>query len=842
MNPSSLRRPPLRHLAPVLLALLSLGCARPWAEERELRLTSLSPSEAWSDEPVELRIEGTGLMPRLRADFDQTSVATVEDAFVVWMDEVLLEDVRVLPEGGLLARVPAGLTPQTYEVRVRSPTGASASLPESFTVKVRPPSEGDGGPEAVPPPAAVLAAALISPGVLRVHFTRTMEDVAGVLSASSYCIERDDGTPEDCHVIPSLSVTSVVAPGPNFVDLTLAEDLVPGDYAVRVNGLTDARGRPLAEPAHAPFSTQASLLLLDARSTGPRSVELLFSRSLLSDPATAACADATLCAQRFALRGPRELGEITSASVRPAPFDDRLVVTHSQEQGRGVFTIIGANGRSGDGFDNVAQEVVVAGNSALAPMPGDRALFAGSEGLPLSLEDGPLLVDPFGDGSASVQLLEHREELHSGANRLGNMAFRIGEGGGARALSFRFAKDRMPAGATSDHAGAEPTTGLGFAGCVEDVSCGPDNESGPALLASVQAAGRQWLVVGGARASGELRYVYVASDASARLRWQYVDLSALVGGGTRALSAATSASGRVYLGFTDVSDPRPHALSLLRFPSEGRAGLDPSTDDRGACDGANHDACTLAAEELPGVALGNSASIQRLDFLESVEGLLHLGNNGGLARSTTPLPRDAVSAPQDWLDITPSSPAFAAKTSVRSKGPLESASAQRAWSPLVRLAGRLYLARNTVDGAQLWRCEPWASPPLATCEASEWSLIAGEVGGDPDRTAFGDGDNLAIGLLASTAGTLWVGFDNASTGVQLFRSITDSPASVEDFAGANGCVAGVEGCQGIGGNGLGAPASRRRFFSAAVVAGDLYVAVGDGLLPVSVFRQQERSP
>jgi hypothetical protein len=137
---------------------------------------------------------------------------------------------------------------------------------------------------------------------------------------------------------------------------------------------------------------------------------------------------------------------------------------------------------------------------------------------------------------------------------------------------------------------------------------------------------------------------------------------------------------------------------------------------------------------------------------------------------------------------------------------------------------------------QLWRCDPTAGP--ARCAPGDWRLAAANGSGDRLLTQLGDATNGAATILAATPRWLYLGFDNGSTGVQLYRAAA-APAAAGDFQGEGGCAAGSLGCQGLGGNGFGDPTVTRVFdFRAITVDGatSLWIVAGDGSGPVRVYR------
>ena len=67
------------------------------------------------------------------------------------------------------------------------------------------------------------------------------------------------------------------------------------------------------------------------------------------------------------------------------------------------------------------------------------------------------------------------------------------------------------------------------------------------------------------------------------------------------------------------------------------------------------------------------------------------------------------------------------------------------------------------------------------------------------------------------------------------------PTAASDFTGRDGCLAGTAGCEGIGGDGFGAPAQLVRIFDAKAIptpdgSTDVYLTTGDGIGPARVVR------
>src|SRR5207248_2424704 len=119
------------------------------------------------------------------------------------------------------------------------------------------------------------------------------------------------------------------------------------------------------------------------------------------------------------------------------------------------------------------------------------------------------------------------------------------------------------------------------------------------------------------------------------------------------------------------------------------------------------------------------------------------GNNGGIVRSVgSPTPCAAPGC-SNWANATPSAAAWGGKTPVtvdnKVLGTLEPA--QRAVPGLVTFGGRLFAARNTTAGPQLWSCNPALGANAQQCEPGDWSLVAANSSGDAQLTQFNDAGN-----------------------------------------------------------------------------------------------------
>ncbi len=447
--------------------------------------------------------------------------------------------------------------------------------------------------------------------------------------------------------------------------------------------------------------------------------------------------------------------------------------------------------------------------------------------------------NPFMDDSTFAFVVEHRGQIYVGPNRHGDGIIRMQpDGSQAQSLALSFLHDTIGNQSSNTSVPLEtPYTSIGYTGCRTDSLsvCGPDTEDGRGLLASVSFMGESWLVLGGARSSSSLKYVYMTRSTTSPLEFSYVDLSAPLGGATHGFSAALAASAgdRLYLGFPDSGGSRPYGIVLLRAPSSTSSGLDPLASDvlnLGLHEVYDKKVITGAGEAFA------TTNISIIDTIAEMGGRIYFFNDVGCAVSVTPTP---PLSKDDFDNCSPSSVLGLAYKQSESIEPTKESDLEprdRAWPAAVAWNGRLYAIRNTYTGPQLWSCDPG---PDTVCDRTDWRLVAAD---GTLRTRFGKADpSVAATLLLATPTHLYVGFDDAATGVHLFRTGFPVPTVPSDFSGKDGCVAGNAGCEGIGGDGFGFGAALSRIFDAKAIAlGDgsfeVVLATGNGTDPVRIVR------
>ncbi len=439
--------------------------------------------------------------------------------------------------------------------------------------------------------------------------------------------------------------------------------------------------------------------------------------------------------------------------------------------------------------------------------------------------------DPFGDGTDFTYVAAYGGQVYLGPSADGSTLVRMDpDGTGAETVALNFSRDATGNVSRNTAATAPPYTSIGANGCASGtLECGPDDEDGRGLLAAGSYLGGDWLVLGGARSGGDLDYIYMTSTTTAPLDFQYVDISAGLGGQTRGFSALHIVGDRIYMGFPDTGGQRPYLVTLLTAPSG--PGLDAT---------AGTDLIELEADDIGAM---KTAGMAMIDSITDFNSRIYLANSGDWVRSTTEFPLPADTNPGDWTSHLPSAAAYGAKSSVTTSKTAELDPSDKAVSQMAVFNGRLYFARNTSDGPQLWVCNPGSVGDALECDSDDWSLIVANTTGDAQLSQFDNANNTALTLLVATPQYLYVGFDNANSGAVVFRSSASAPTVAADFVGEDGCAANLHPatCNGLLGNGLGDPQNTRIFFGAALTfdtSVSVYVssgALGDG---VQVYRLQ----
>ena len=520
--------------------------------------------------------------------------------------------------------------------------------------------------------------------------------------------------------------------------------------------------------------------------------------------------------------GPASTGAATLVSG-PSPATPVTLPGHSDQTFSWVYTA------SGEGTLQLSAQA--AGTDANDGT--SRAASASSAVVPIA-EAVQVATNPFGNGSSFSFLLSFSGQLWLGPDATGTGAVRMNaDGSGAQAVPWQL---EHPSGAKNTAYQGVPAHTVGYKGCgANTAGCGPDNESGRGLFFTGVVAGTEWLGLAGAHANAGTdyaRFVYLTNGGfplatGGYTDFAYADLSSAVSSSTNSLTAAAIYHDRLYLGFQDSNAPLLEAVTTM--PS--LPGSAPNANDMGATN-------------MPGIGGGLDSRIDSMAvFGSSPNDSLYLANANGFTRSTSTTPGQCqivivVLLCPDWTDATPSALAYTLKSSVTTSKISDLEPADRAVPAMVGFGGRLFAARNTTTGPQLWSCDPTQGGSSSQCDPGDWSLLAPNTVGDARLSQFNDAGNAAVTLLAATPQHLYVGFNNATRGVVVYRTANAAAATAADFSGRLGCAATGSSCPGIGGDGLGAALTRIYDGRALSFAGNdyLYLAAGTATSPVQIYR------
>lgn len=788
---------------PLYLAValaMSLGC-KGLAPAQAPRPTAAEPAQGFAASEATIVIVGTAFHVRAVHHAGERG-SSVDASYRAWLGTHELLDVVWLDTGRLRARVPAGLPIGLHDLSVEGPYGSGSVA---------------GAYEVFPGASPSLTASVALPAAANVG-----QDVALVLTVEN----GGDWLVEGVRL-------QLTASGPGAVELiepAAVQDIPPGERRILATRLHASAAGAVSLAITAAGSDPRTGAVVEARTAASVRVErpAALSATLTLPSSAAALQDIVVVTMTVT-----NTGEATAADVFPGSFG----ATPSSTAGVSVL-------------DGPSQPVVLVGGATAAFTWTCRAVAAGSlvlgaTAMGVDVNDGggrtanassepasvpytapTLMANPFGDGSPFAFVAPLGGQVYVGPNRSGTGLVRVQrDGTSPESLAVSFWRDTTASNTMSNT--ASPYASIGSYGCQPDSftePCGPDDEDGRGLLTSVSFAGEEWLVLGGAKASGDLDYVYLSRASSSPLAFSYVDLSLLLGGNTRGFSAAFAYGDRLYLGFPDNGGNRPYGIALLTPPPTS-GGLDAIAGTQ-AFDLNLHDAYAASGATF--------ASVSMVDAIAELGGRVYFFSDVGCLVSTGSFP----AAKDDLVDCSPSpGAAYDRKSSVEPTRQHDLEPSERAWPQVVAWQGRLYAIRNTFSGPQLWSCDPATGADPARCEAGDWTLLAAD---GSLRSRLGQPDATAASMLLATPTHLYVGLDDPVRGIHVFRTRAVSPG-LSDFTGRDGCVAGTAGCEGLGGDGMGAPGALTRIFDAKVITGadgrvDLFLTAGDGQVPVTLVR------
>ena len=671
-----------------------------------------------------------------------------------------------------------------------------------------------------------------------------------------------------------LTVPPMVVPGQSFTATlgvsnggeALARDVAPVPNPPSVaatSGSTSLSASPAQAPVDVPGgSTAVFSWTFTAAGTPPDSLTLSAGASGADSNSGVPLSAGSVTSPAIALRTPSALVASLSApaaALRGDTFTATLAVTDSGGVGVNALTPSLAP-PSGTGSAQILSGPTpasqnLAGNTTtsftwtcLATVNGAIALSASvsgtdaidptmarsaSAGATVAISDAVQVASaPLGATTTFAYVFDFNGRVYLGPGADGTGGVRmLPDGSSAEPVTFGFRTDPVNGNRNGAiNRSIWPT--LGFTNCVRDTpQCGPDNENGRGLFASGTIGGKPWLIASAARTNDVLSHVYATADTGGSPVFSYDYVAGALSSQVRGTSSMLVFRDRVYLGFSDTSSIRPTYLVLRKMPSAPG-----STPTAGA------DVMNLRVDGVSGFGASallnrNTTQTQMIDSQVAFDDLLYIANNGGIIHSSTNDPQPPlVSLLPSWVTSTPSAAAYAGKSSVTTRKTVDMEPADKAFPQMAAFGGRLYAARNTTAGPQLWACAPG---PDQSCDPADWVLLAANGVGDTGLSQFDDPQNVRVALLAATSGHLYVGYNNVA-GLVLYRSRASAPSSRADFEGAAGCDASLapSSCDGLGGRGLGAGATR--IFDGRVLTYGgkdyVYLTAGNGSSGFRLFR------
>jgi hypothetical protein len=783
------------HLAIVLAA--ALGCQAP-APSGPPRPNAVEPAQGYERVATSVEIVGSDFHVR---GVQQSGApdSSVDAGYRAWVGGVELEEVVWLDSTRLRARVPAGLAVGRHDVTVEGPFGGGSAA-SAFEVLA-------GWPPA-------LSAALTSPRAVSVG----QEVVIGVT------VENGGASTVEA-VRPDVVVTGAGALA--LVGAADPQDLAPGTARTFAS-------RFRAEQA-GDVSIAVSVLGTDSR-TGATMTASAAGHLLIEPPAA-------LSASLAIPQGPIAGGEfpvtLTVTNTGGATAVGVLPGALVDEGSTGTFTVVSAPSQpvalgSAEAFvftwtcRAVASGTLRLGASVSGFDANDGAVRTAAGGAIASVPDTATVIaeDPFFDGSRFAFVAPYRGQVYVGPSGTGTGVLRVLPDGTAPESLALLSFPRDTVGNVSSSTGPWPHKSIGFTGCATGAQCGPNGESGRGLLTSVTFAGDEWLVLGGAKSgSGDLDYVYLSRASASPLDFSYVDVSDIHQASTKGFSAAHVAGGRLYLGFPDSGGERPFGVALLTAPTE--PGLN-AVKGTHTLDLGLHDAYVTAYKDT-----FSNTNIALVDAIADLGGRVYFFDDVGCLVSTSSSPTTKA----DFRGCSPAASAYVRDEAVAPTRQYDLEPRDKAWPRALAWNGRLYAIRNTTTGPQLWSCDPAGGADPVACDPDDWTLLAADAA---NRTKLGSDTVASASMLLATATHLYLGLDDDTRGLRVFRTRVALPG-VSDFTGRDGCAAGTPGCQGLGGDGLGAPAFLTRILDAKVVTAadgrvDLFLTAGNGSSPFRVIR------
>lgn len=693
------------------------------------------------------------------------------------------------------------------------------------------------------PPYMVIAVAS-SPSTVTVRFSEPMN--------------AEENGPNSAYNASNYEIEEVVSGLPLAVNgITRVNDFtyilqtgVMGDlmYEVTVHdNVTDQAPEPIpmGSPLTLSFKGNDPIKVISAMGTGTeyKSLTVYFSKPV--EESTVFCDSAEDCGLIYKLAGSSDLGDVTYA-VRDSIDSTAVNITHTNPQEGSQYTVIVANGRSGDDFDNLATERIEAEDQPsdyIQAKPRDRATFIGTGPTIASISDGEYFTDPFADGSAFTWSFVYSGRVYLGTNDYNNAAFRFDANGYNSVLttfSFSAGTCSTADGFGYGTIGVLPTCG---------VDSGPNEEVGVVGFNSgvitIGTTDYDVLMVGPLKDG--VSHCYYTQDVDTQLDWTQFGFAGTGGGNTDSIQTSYAYGANMYMAASSTQGQQAPVVCRLPFTDPESDGvLNPGA----AVDMSLRSINYIGKQGSPYDNYGGTAVVVGIDVFLSFNNRLYIANNGGVVYSSdyNAMSSEVRSHPDAFRpdDGDVPEPTSSEETLVLPAAPAglgKLSPGQRGVPRLIEYNGKLYMARNvaytaahnTVIRGELWKCSPATSGGATTCEPDDWERIITGVETDLPDSNVGDVNvtGNAISLLQNNGSTrLYVGFDHPN-GVTVWRVESTDPGPT------TGTMASVWTQAGI----LGLGNSHTKLYSSATIFDGtydyIYLTAGDDANAIRVYRQRE---
>lgn len=551
--------------------------------------------------------------------------------------------------------------------------------------------------------------------------------------------EADRLTAEDKenYSIPGLSIISATRGVSDYSKITLvtAYQVDGTSYTITISSVKDTNGNVVAAPGAMSFIGTGAVdntppRVLSASLVDGDTVEVQFS-----EPMEQASSEAAV---NYTLEN--HLGNFITVNAAARQADESKVwVDVSGTFSESLYIL------------TVSPGVKDKSSNSMAGYPNNTVSFAGQGSIPENFNDGPVIVDPINWGKNNFSMLAaYKGRIYIGPSGDDNAVFRLKpDGSDPEIISFIF-----------HGIGADTST----------LNPGPDGEEGINYICGGTIGGTEYLFIGPFKTpdGSEIDYIYCTADNGYTVEFDNLYVSDYVGWYTKSVSSMIVFNDNLYIGlpnrFPYYSEKKPYFIKLQ--------SLNPLTF------------VDLEGYNMPRVGRngGNTAENIGIDSMAVYNDKLYIANGGGSAidedggilRSTNNNPGDYGTSPADWEDITPvgetewytlTNDRFSIELlKVERLNPVD-----RAFPAMVVFNGKLYIARNTTDGPQLWKYD-----------GSLWELVADNGSG---LTNMSEPDNSHITLLVKNGDRLYAGYDNLADGAQIWRTAAGvaDPALEADF-------------------------------------------------------------